>query len=64
MNAVRYAISGFIVVLLCLCAAGWRWSAANQPPAQALASHTVLLLAAGAGIVGLVMLWRSSGQTR
>lgn len=51
-------MSAFIVILLVVAGIGWRWVSGHQPPAAALASHAVLGLAAGAGIVGLVVLWR------
>ena len=56
--AIRAAISVFIVILLAIVRLGWIWTASHQPPPQAAASHAVLLLSAGAGIAGLVALWR------
>lgn len=63
MNAIRLAASLFILVLIALSAMGWVWTGTHQPPAQALAGRTVLVLAAVAGVVGLVALWRWPGRT-
>jgi hypothetical protein len=56
--AIRLAASIFILVLMGLTAMGWIWTGAHQPPAQAVAARFVLALAALAGVVGLVALWR------
>jgi membrane protein YdbS with pleckstrin-like domain len=56
--AVRFAASIFILILMGLTAMGWIWTGVHQPPAQAIAARLVLALAAVAGIVGLVALWR------
>ena len=63
MNAIRLAASFFILVLIGLSAMGWVWAGANQPPDQVLAGRTVLALAALAGVVGLVALWRWPRRT-
>ena len=55
---IRAAMSSFILVLFVIAGMGWTWATAHQTPAQALASHVVLLLSAAAGMVGLIALWR------
>ena len=55
---IRVAMSAFILVLFVIAGMGWTWATAHQTPAQALASHAVLLLSAAAGVVGLIALWR------
>jgi hypothetical protein len=57
VNVIRSLMSLLIVVVMALSVAGWRWTAAHQPPAQALAAHVVLSLSLAAGVVGLVALW-------
>jgi hypothetical protein len=57
VNAVRVAISLFIVLLIAVASTGWIWSGNNQPPAQATASRVVLTLCILAGLVGLVAMW-------
>jgi len=52
-------MSAFIGVLFVIAALGWTWAAANQSPAQALASRAVLGLSVAAGVAGLVALWRT-----
>lgn len=63
MNALRIAISLFILLLLVACVAGWVWTGEHQPAPQSTASHIVLGLSALAGIVGLVAIWRGGGKT-
>jgi hypothetical protein len=63
VNAIRVAASAFILVLIVLSAMGWVWTGSNQPPAQALAGRTVLVLGALAGLAGLIALWRWPGRT-
>jgi hypothetical protein len=58
-NVVRIAISTFILVLVALSAAGWVWAGSHQPPAQSVASRTVLSLCMLAGVLGLTALWRA-----
>jgi membrane protein YdbS with pleckstrin-like domain len=58
VNAIRIAASAFIVVLITLTAMGWVWTGTHQPPAQAMAARAVLALAALAGVIGLIALWR------
>ena len=63
MSAIRLVISLFILVLISLSAMGWVWTGAHQPPDQALAARTVLVLAALSGVGGLVALWRGRRRT-
>jgi len=58
MNAIRIAISLFIVVLIVAAVTGWVWTGGHQAPHQYLASRVVLTISAVAGIVGLVVIWR------
>jgi hypothetical protein len=58
MNAIRIAISLFIVVLIVAAVSGWVWTGDHQAPAQSMASRVVLTISALAGAVGLVMIWR------
>jgi hypothetical protein len=58
-NVVRIAISSFILVLTALSVMGWIWAGSHQPPAQAVASRTVLGLCILAGVIGLTALWRA-----
>jgi hypothetical protein len=60
MKLVRAAISVFIVVLIVTAAAGLIWTGDNQEASQSLASRIVLILGMGAGVVGLIALWRRS----
>jgi hypothetical protein len=63
VTAIRLAASVFILILIGLSAMGWVWTGAHQPPAQALAARTVLVLGALAGVAGLVALWRWPRRT-
>jgi hypothetical protein len=58
MIAIKLTITAFVAVLLLIVGAGWQWTARHQPPEKAIASHMVLGIAAAAGIVGLVAIWR------
>jgi hypothetical protein len=58
MNAVRIAISVFVLALISLAAMGWVWTSRHQPAAQATASHVVLGIATLSGVVALVVIWR------
>lgn len=58
MTAIRLTASIFILILIGLSAMGWIWTGSHQPPVQAMAARIVLALAALAGMVGLVALWR------
>jgi len=62
VNAIRLAASFFILVLITLTSMGWVWTGAHQPPAQAMAARVVLALAALAGVIGLIALWRPSDR--
>jgi uncharacterized membrane protein len=59
MNAVRIAISLFILVLIGVSVVGWVWTGHHQSASQSEASRVVLTLAALAGVAGLVALWRT-----
>jgi hypothetical protein len=59
MNAIRIAISLFILVLIAVSAAGWIWTGAHQTASQSAASHIVLALDVLAGVIGLIALWRT-----
>jgi hypothetical protein len=59
MNAVRIAISLFILVLIGISVVGWVWTGDHQSTTQSEASRVVLTLAALAGVAGLVALWRA-----
>lgn len=63
MTAIRLSASVFIVILIGLTTMGWIWTGTHQPPAQAVAARFVLALAAMAGVVGLVALWRWPRRT-
>ena len=58
MTAIRLAASIFILILIGLSVLGWIWTGTHQPPAEAIAARIVLALAALAGVLGLVALWR------
>jgi hypothetical protein len=60
MNGVRIAITAFILILLAIVALGWVWTGSHQPPPQKMASHVVLAVAALAGILALVRIWRNA----
>jgi hypothetical protein len=63
MNAVRFALSFFIAVLIVLSAMGWVWTGVHQPTPLAVAGRAVLALGALAGVVGLVAIWRRPRRT-
>jgi hypothetical protein len=58
MNALRIAISLFILVLIALSAVGWVWTAAHQTAQQSAASHVVLGPGMLVGIGGVIAIWR------
>jgi hypothetical protein len=60
---IRVAASLFILVLIGLSAMGWVWTGTHQPPDQALAARTVLVLSALSGVGGLIALWRGRRRT-
>jgi hypothetical protein len=64
MNGIRIAITFFILLLFAASIAGWRWTGANQPPAQSAASRIVLTIGMAAGMIGLAAIWRHSHGTR
>jgi len=55
MTGIRLAISALLIVVS---VAGWMWTGANQPAAQAMASRAVLGLGMIAGLTGLTAVWR------
>lgn len=59
MNAVRLAISVFVIVLIGVSASGWIWAGSHQSPVQSTASRVVLTLCIVAGVIGLRALWRT-----
>lgn len=58
MNAIRIAITLFVLALLTIIALAVIWTGNNQPPPQSTASQVVLSLSAVAGVVTLVKIWR------
>jgi hypothetical protein len=58
-NAVRVAITVFILILLTVVALGWIWTSGHQQPPLRTASQTVLIVAAASGIFALTRIWRS-----
>lgn len=58
MNAIRIAITSFILILIALSVSGWVWTGAHQTTAQSTASRVVLGLCIAAGVIGLTALWR------
>jgi hypothetical protein len=63
VTAIRLTASLFILVLIGLSAMGWVWTGTHQPPDQALAARTVLVLGALSGVAGLIALWRWRRRT-
>jgi hypothetical protein len=58
MTRVRITITMFIVILLTVVSLGWVWTNSHQPPPLRTASHTVLAIAAAAGVFALTRIWR------
>jgi hypothetical protein len=58
MTFIRVAMSVFVLLLISVSLAGWIWTGSHQPPAQAIASRTVLTLGMAGGLVGLFTIWR------
>ena len=56
---VRVLITVFVLILLTIVGLGWIWTAGNQQPPLRTASHVVLGIAAGAGILALATIWRN-----
>ena len=59
MNGIRVAITAFIVVLMITATTGFVWVGRHQTARQASASRIVLALCIGAGMVGMMEVWRS-----
>ncbi len=57
MNAVRIAITLFVLILLTVVTLGWIWTSGHQPPRLRTASHIVLFISAFAGIFALGKIW-------
>jgi uncharacterized membrane protein YbhN (UPF0104 family) len=64
MNAIRIAISLFVLVLIAVSAVGWTWTGVHQTASQSAASHVVLGLGMLAGVAGLIALWRPRPNER
>ena len=60
----QVAPTGPVLIVIGLAALGWQWTANHQAPAQAAASHVVLALAALAGVVALIVIWRHHPDSR
>jgi len=60
MQAIRFLITLFILLVAATCVAGWFWTGTHQAPVQSAASRTVLIISMVAGLVGLVTIWRYS----
>ncbi len=58
MNAVRIAISLFILLLILVSVAGWTWTGDHMTAPPAIAGRVVLALGMLAGAIGLGALWR------
>jgi len=63
MLRVRLAISVFILALLTVVTLGWVWTDGHQPRPLRTASHTVLAIAAVAGVFALARIWRPDPPT-
>jgi hypothetical protein len=62
LNAVRIAITLFVLALLVVVTLGWIWTGNNQPPPLRMASHVVLAISGLAGIFALVKVWRGDAR--
>jgi hypothetical protein len=58
-NAVRIAITLFVVLLLTVVTLGWIWTAGHQQPQLRTAGQLVLTIAALSGVFALTKIWRS-----
>ena len=59
MNAVRLAITAFVLILLTVVTLGVIWNTGHQPPALRTAGLVVLGLSASAGVFALARIWRN-----
>ena len=57
MNAIRIAITVFVLILISLIGAALVWTSGHQPPPLRTASQIVLSAAAAAGIFAIVRIW-------
>jgi hypothetical protein len=64
MTLVRVLVTIFVLAILTATGFGWFWTAANQPPAGAMASRIVLGIAALAGVGALIAVWKPNGRHR
>jgi membrane protein YdbS with pleckstrin-like domain len=62
MNAIRSAMTVFLLAVLAAAILGWRWVAA-LPPAKSEAARIVLSLAAIAAIIATTILWRAKPRS-
>ena len=59
-NAVRIAITVFVLLLLTVVTLGWIWTSGHQPqPHLRIAAQLVLTVAALSGVFALTRIWRS-----
>ena len=58
MTLMRIFVTVFVLAIFAAVVLGWQWTGANQPPAGALASRVVFTVAAVAGLVALIAVWR------
>jgi hypothetical protein len=58
MNAIRIAITSFVLILMALVVLGMIWAGGHQPPAARTASFVVLGISGIAGALTLVTIWR------
>ena len=58
MNAVRAAMTVFLLVIVMLAFMGWRWSAALPSP-KIQGARTVLAITAMAAFGGMAMIWKA-----
>lgn len=57
MNAVRGAMTVFLIVIFWLAVMGWRWSA-GLPSPKIEGARVVLFITAVAACSGVAMIWR------
>lgn len=58
MNAIRGAMTAFLLGILVLAFMGWQWSA-NLPSPKAAGARAALGSTAAAACAGLVLIWRA-----
>jgi predicted acyltransferase len=57
MNAFRSIITGFLAAMIVVASFGWAWTTTLPAPRQ-IAARTVLVLAAGTALAGMIVIWR------